>query len=188
MANENHKPPQDFFTLEEVALRFGWTTDAVMRVAMDGKLKVSYRYSRTHKKTQYISIGVPSLEALERTKTLWLEDSTGKETHVKREDLLVSRAEVERFEKAHAPQPAPDETEPQIIEESVKPAPAQDAWIARARELYTELKQEQPRLNQNQLAKKIEPILANEGYLGKGKKTLTAENITRRALQNIGIA
>ena len=95
-------PEKEWFTLQEVAERWGFTEKDVMKLAMDGKIKVLFRYSRLHKKAHYVSIGVPSLEALERTKTLWLEDSTGKKTHVKRENLLVSRAEVERIEKAHS--------------------------------------------------------------------------------------
>lgn len=177
-------PEKEWFTLQEVAERWGFTEKDVMKLALTEKLKISYLYIRLHKKPVMIDIRVPSLVALERTKTLWLEDSTGKQTHVNREDLLIARAEVERIEQTpHIGQPAPSDTKPPIIEESAKPA--QDAWIARARALYRELKRENPRLNQNQLAKKIEPQLLSEGYSGRGKKPFTAENIARRALQNM---
>ena len=185
MAETTINPLKKFFTFDEAALRLGISSDDVMGLALDGKLKISYRYIRIHKKPELIDIRVPSLVALERTKTLWLEDSTGKETHVKREDLLIARDEVERNENAHAPQPAPNETEPQIIEESAKPAPAQDDWIARARKLYHDLKKEHPYLNQVNLAYKIELELKDGGYLGRGDKPLTASNIIRNALQNL---
>ena len=112
--------------------------------------------------------------------------------HVER--LIVVREEIERFEQTHGlSQPVPVKTKSQIIEESAtpaqeesaKPAPAQDDWIARARVLYREYKKDYPRLTQVKLAKKIEPKLLYEGYLGRGKKPLTASNIIRHALQNL---
>lgn len=98
---------------------------------------------------------------------------------LKVENLIVTWEEIERFEQYYfqsgeaavqGEEAVPSDTAPEA------------AWIAEARVHYFKLKPEHPRLNKEQLAAKIVPLMKAKQ---RGNKPVTVTNILRFAIQNI---
>lgn len=205
-------PERPFFTPADLAIKWECAEGDVLHFIETGALPVADKHAARHGKRRTFFMAIEPEQPSHLLNTYNEYKKIGEEvlgpTEIPSEDDLVVtvRMSQQSFEDTglwddqldRARQSFPDSRITVVLLQDVLEFEARHQavtekchsnieipWIARARELGTQFKRENPRLSQMPLAGKVRKQLEVEGVVGRGGKIPDAATIKREALKGI---